>query len=95
LGWIQARAGLTAEAHATLLQILEQLNRSEVPDTYGLAIVYAGLGETTLALDALEQAFAIRSPNLIYLKVEPFLQDLTSEPRYQALQARTGLGPAA
>jgi hypothetical protein len=53
-----------------------------------LAIVYVGLGENEKALDWLEKAFADRSNGLVFMKVEPELDNLRSGPRFTALQQR-------
>jgi len=50
--------------------------------------VYAGLGKPEKAIDWLEKAFADRSNGLVFLKVEPELDDLRSNPRFVALQQK-------
>ena len=69
----------------------QRIEESEESDPYDLAILYAGLGENDLALSALEDGFTIRSPNMIYLRIEPFFDSLRSDPRYRRLQEKTGL----
>ena len=91
--WILARAGRRSEAQDTRRQLEAQAAESEI-DPYGLALAYTALGETELAIDALEQAYAVRSANLIHLKIEPFFDDLQSHPRYRRLVERVGLGSA-
>ncbi|MEM7354861.1 MAG: winged helix-turn-helix domain-containing protein [Acidobacteriota bacterium] len=92
LGWVQARAGNTDEARDLLHELQYRARSGEAMDPYYLAIVHAGLGDHASTLAALEEALAVRSPNLIYLRVEPFFETLHADPRYRRLQERVGLG---
>lgn len=56
-----------------------------------LAAYYIHSGETVLALDYLEKAFAERSNWLAYLAVDPIFDCLRAEPRFQDLVRRVGL----
>ena len=58
-----------------------------------LAAYYTHSGETALALDHLEKAFAQRSNWLAYLAVDPIFDGLRTEPRFQELARRVGLPP--
>jgi hypothetical protein len=55
---------------------------------YYLAIVYVGLKQPETAVDYLEKAYADRSNGLVFLKFEPALEDLRSNPRFVALQQK-------
>jgi hypothetical protein len=46
------------------------------------------LGKNELAMDWLEKAYTDRSNGLVFLKVEPELDPLRSNPRFLALQAK-------
>jgi serine/threonine protein kinase len=59
-------------------------------DPAALAWIYAPLGERDLALDALEKGLEIRSPYLVYLKVDPLLDSLRDDPRFKALLKKVG-----
>jgi tetratricopeptide (TPR) repeat protein len=50
----------------------------------------ASIGETAKALDALEQAYAERESFLIVVKVDPRLDPLRDDPRFQNLLRRVG-----
>jgi DNA-binding winged helix-turn-helix (wHTH) protein/Tfp pilus assembly protein PilF len=63
---------------------------SGVPPEH-LAFLNGRLGRIDPALAQLEQAFAARSPALAYLAVDPDLDPLRAEPRFQELQRRMGL----
>ncbi len=59
--------------------------------TYGAAIVYVRMGEKQRAIDALEKAFDERALAMTEIGVEPALDLLVGEPRFQKLLQRVGL----
>jgi tetratricopeptide (TPR) repeat protein len=85
-----ALAGNHAEAEKLLGNLLAASKHHYVSPYY-VAIVYAGLGKKDLAIDWLEKAFADRSNGLVFLKVEPELDDLRSSPRFASLQQKLNL----
>lgn len=91
LGWTLARAGRVDEARRMLARVEELHALEERGDLYPQVVVLAGLGETERALDLLEQAIVQRSPNVIFLGVEPFLDSLTESPRFQRLLGSVAL----
>ncbi len=82
-----ARSGNKAEAEKLLTELISRSNKQYVSPYY-FAVVYVGLGEHEKALDCLEKAFADRSNGLVFLKVEPELDDLRSNPRFVGLQLK-------
>jgi hypothetical protein len=54
--------------------------------------VYTGLGEKDSAFKWLEQAYRDRSGSVRYLKIEPRLDPLRSDPRFLDLLRRVGIG---
>jgi hypothetical protein len=56
-----------------------------------LAVLHAALGDTALALDALERAYAVRDTQLVFLKDDSRWAGLRQEPRFVALMARLKL----
>jgi TolB-like protein/DNA-binding winged helix-turn-helix (wHTH) protein/Tfp pilus assembly protein PilF len=86
-GHALGRAGRTAEARAVLAQ-LDNMARSRFVTSYGVAVVHAGLGDRSAALDWLERAAAERSHWLVWLPLDPRFDELRSEPRFQAVLAR-------
>jgi serine/threonine-protein kinase len=62
---------------------------------YGLAVVYAHLGETTHALDRLEKLVESQAGGAVFIAVEPMLQSLKGNPRYEALLKRVGVPTAS
>jgi TolB-like protein/DNA-binding winged helix-turn-helix (wHTH) protein/lipoprotein NlpI len=81
------RAGAREEARK-LLARLEHDAKSQYVSPYYFAIVYLGLGDDEGAMDRLEKAFADRSNGLVFMRVEPELDHLRSNPRFLALQQR-------
>ena len=77
--------------HAEGLRLLSELQASskkQYVSPYYVAIVYLGLGENEVAMDWLERAYTDRSNGLVFLKVEPELDPLRTNPRFVALQTR-------
>lgn len=61
-----------------------------IPPTY-FGMLFAGMGDKDKALVWLEKAFAERADGLTWLNVEPMLDDVRSDPRFQNLIHRIGL----
>jgi TolB-like protein/DNA-binding winged helix-turn-helix (wHTH) protein len=60
-------------------------------DAYGIAIIYARLGEKEKAIDSLESAYAERKIAMTEIGVEPAFDALRSDPRFHGLLRRVGL----
>jgi len=82
-----ARSGNRAEA-GKLLSQMSVAAKDQYVSPYYFAIVYAGLGDNEVALNLLEKALEDRSNGLVFLKVEPELDGLRSNPRFIALQKK-------
>jgi TolB-like protein/Flp pilus assembly protein TadD len=53
---------------------------------YEYAVIYAQWGDTAKALDWLEAAMRVHEPKLERLRVNPFIDPVRSEPRFQAIE---------
>jgi TolB-like protein/DNA-binding winged helix-turn-helix (wHTH) protein len=84
LGHAYAVAKKAPEARAVLNQLFEQSKWQYVSPFY-IALIYAGLGENDKAMGWLEKAYADRSNGLVFLKVDPQLDSLRSNPRFKEL----------
>jgi tetratricopeptide (TPR) repeat protein len=89
LGNAYARAGRTAEARAILPKLKDHIDKTGI-GRYEIALVYAGLKENDNAFDWLEKAYQARDKGLTYLKIDPCMDPLRSDPRFQSLVARVG-----
>lgn len=89
LGHAYAVAGRTNDARKVLSE-MRSMSEHEYVSPYDLAIIYAGLGEKDKALEQLNQAFESRSGWIIHIQVDPFLDPLRDDPRFQRLIARAG-----
>jgi len=68
-----------------------ELSKPPTGSQLGAAQALAQLGETDKALALLEQACARRSYGILYLKVQPNLDPLRRDPRFQELMRRLAL----
>src|ERR1022692_3823938 len=82
--------GRGTEAHQALGDLLKRSRTSHVIP-YGIASVYAALGDKDQAFAQLEKAWEQRSFFLDFLKVDPELDGLRSDPRFQNLLGRMNL----
>lgn len=85
-----ATAGRRNEA----IQILEELTalaQQKYVAPYFFAGIYAGLSQDDRALEHLEKALEEHSHWLIYLHIDPSMDMLQSNPRFQELLRRVGL----
>jgi len=84
LGMYLARLGHADEARAILDRLLQRARQGHV-SPLSIAVLHAALGETALALDALERAYAARDTQLVFLKDDPRWAPLRGQPRFTAL----------
>jgi tetratricopeptide (TPR) repeat protein len=85
LGQAYARNGQKDEAQKVLARLNEQA-KSRYVAPYAVALVYLGLGDKERALDELERAYQRGDPNYLFrVKVDPILDDLRGNPRFEAL----------
>ncbi len=82
-----ARSGNRPEA-LKLLASLSVQAQHEYVSPYYIAVVYAALGESSQALDWLDKAYADRSNGMVFLKMDPDLDPLRSNPRFKAIQKK-------
>lgn len=89
LGNIYARQGRAREAQAIIEQMKEEIESSGI-GRYEIAFIYAGLGDRDQAFRWLESAFETRDKGITFIKVDPCLDPLRSDPRFKDLVARVG-----
>ena len=74
-----------------ILDQLDRLSKREFVSPYIFAELNVALENTDQAFKRLETAFDQRDNNLIFLNVDPSLQTIRSDPRFQELLRRVGL----
>jgi hypothetical protein len=62
---------------------------------YDLADTHAQLGDAARALDLLQQAYDQRQLDLVSMDVDPLMDPIRAEPRFQRLLERLHLRPAS
>jgi len=87
---VYALSGRRADALRTLDRLLDLSKRTQV-SKYSIATVYAALGDKDQAFARLNQAYEEHSFLLGFLKVDPELDPLRSDPRFQGLLQRMKL----
>ena len=90
LGHAYAAAGDRVEAEKVRDDLIRRSSQQYVSPFY-VALIFTGLRENEKALDWLDKAYQDRSNPLIFLKVDPELDPLRANPRFQDLQRRIGL----
>jgi TolB-like protein/tetratricopeptide (TPR) repeat protein len=79
---IYDRLGRHADAAAVVAKIMQDGGDAAA---YQYAEIFAQWGDRKAALDWLERAMRLRDPGLVYTKVDPLLDPLRKEPRFQAV----------
>jgi adenylate cyclase len=85
LGQAYARNGQKEEAQKVLARLTDEA-KSRYVAPYAWALLYLGLGEKERALAELERAYQTGDTNYLFIiKVDPLLDDLRGQPRFEAL----------
>ena len=92
LAYSHALSNERGDARRILAEFGELAERTYVPALY-VAVIHAALGETDEAFQWLERAYDERSNWLTLLKVDPRIDSLRSDGRFEELLGRIGLQP--
>ena len=92
LGHTYAVSGRRGEA-LKVLDELGELSKRRYVSSYRVAAIHLGLEDKERAFEWLERAYEERDSWLAWLKVDPVLDDLRSDPRFADLVRRVGLPP--
>lgn len=90
LGYAYALSGNRGKAQQLLTE-LQVRSRQTYVCPYDMAIIHLGLGDKERALEGLEKTDQERDDWFLQLKVEPVMDNLRSDPRFQDLVRRVGL----
>lgn len=74
-----------------LIAELETLRKAYHVSSYDLAVAHLGVGDKDLAFQWLEEAYRTRDEGLLWLKVDPVLDEVRDDSRYLTLMQRVGL----
>jgi tetratricopeptide (TPR) repeat protein len=88
LGHVYAVAGNSGGAEKIVKELKGLSERYVAP--YHIAIIYAGLQKKDEAFEWLEEAYGSRDEWLLYLKIDPRLDSIRSDPRFSDLLSRAG-----
>jgi len=89
LGWVYGVSGRQEKARNILNRMLDLRARRYV-DAYNIGEVYAGLGEKEKAFEWLGRAYEEHAGQLFCIKVDPWIKNLRSDPRYKELLKKIG-----
>ena len=92
LGVAYARSGNRAEAEKIVRVMTERANKEGI-GTFELAFLCGALGEKDKAFGWLERAYQLRDKGMTFLKVEPAIDELRSDPRFQTYLDRMNFPP--
>jgi predicted Zn-dependent protease len=90
LGHAQGRAGRRVEAEK-VIEKLRELSKQQYVSPFQTAVIYAGMDERKLAIDWLEKSRDERFNWMPFIKIDPVLKNLRSEPRFVELSKNLGL----
>ncbi len=94
---LQSATSLSGDSPLYMAQVgvvidqLQKVARQSYVSSYGLAQIYAALGDKQHAMKWLQSAYDERAVWMEYLKVDPVLDSLRSQPRFQDLVRQMGL----
>jgi eukaryotic-like serine/threonine-protein kinase len=85
LAYSYGQAGKQSEARSILDQLKKTSNAQHYVSPYAVSLIYIALNEKDSAFQSLGQAFQDRDENLIHLRVDPRLDPIRSDARFQQL----------
>jgi TolB-like protein/Tfp pilus assembly protein PilF len=83
LALVYEKLGRHADAQAAVAKIQAMMGDTTA---YQYSAIYAQWGDTAKALEWLESAMRLRDPGLALIKVDPLMDPLRNEPRFQAIE---------
>jgi TolB-like protein/Tfp pilus assembly protein PilF len=89
LGYAYAVSGDRIRATA-LIEALKKRSDNVYMPAYFIASIYGALGEKDLAFAWLQRAYAARDPQITYLLLDPFMNPLRSDARFDAIVRQVG-----
>jgi TolB-like protein len=90
MGHLLGRSGDTARARSILHELEELSGKTYVP-SFAPAVIHSGLGEHSLAIEAVEKGCDRRETDLVFLKVWPHFDPIRDDLRFHEVERRVGL----
>jgi DNA-binding winged helix-turn-helix (wHTH) protein/TolB-like protein/lipoprotein NlpI len=84
MGHAYGASGNSTQAQTVLQNLQSRVGKQYVPP-YTIALVYAGLGNKDQAFRCLQEAIEDRSTSMVFLRSDPALGSLRSDPRFAQL----------
>jgi len=78
---------------SAMLKEQQTLHENGREAAYALAGTYAALGEKKEALDNLQDSYQKREPEMLSIRIDPWLDNLHDQARYREILAKIGLPP--
>jgi eukaryotic-like serine/threonine-protein kinase len=93
LGHAHAAAGRRDEALRIIDRLRELVSRQDYVSPYSIALIHVALNEEGPAFDWLDRAYRERDESFIHLKVDPRLDRLRADPRFDEMLRLIKLAP--
>ncbi|HSQ24862.1 MAG TPA: protein kinase [Pyrinomonadaceae bacterium] len=93
LAYAYGRAGKQSEARSVLDQLKKTSTSQHYVSPYAVSLIYIALNEKDSAFQSLGQAFQERDENFVHLRVDPRLDPIRSDARFQQLLKQVNLAP--
>jgi tetratricopeptide (TPR) repeat protein len=90
LGYVYAISGDRAQAQKMLVEVME-VSRRRYVSSFDIAKIHIGLADKDAAFEWLDRAYEEQTDVLRNLKVDPIMDSLRADPRFQDLLKRMGL----
>ena len=87
---MNAVSGRRGEAERLLDELIVEA-KSQPASPYNMAVICAGLKDNDRAFEWLELARLNRSSPMAFINIEPFFDELRTDPRFRELLERMGL----
>jgi TolB-like protein/tRNA A-37 threonylcarbamoyl transferase component Bud32/Flp pilus assembly protein TadD len=90
LGYAYAKSGKRDDARTIINELKEQTNQKHISPVI-IAAIYSALDERDLAFQWLEKAYESHDIRLCFLKVDPQLDNIRSDPRFETMLKKINL----